>query len=81
LYVVFNAMHKNEVQLCDVPKISYTFKTTIETCWAHLGDNYNNGPSILVDINWQEDNVELVRPCNFFKKAILVSMIKDSYYK
>jgi hypothetical protein len=30
--VVFNEMHKNEVQHCDVPKISYTFKTTIEIC-------------------------------------------------
>ena len=69
MYVVFNAMHKNEIQLCDVPKISYTFKITIETCWVHLGDNYNNGPNILVDINWQKDNVELVRPCILLKKG------------
>jgi hypothetical protein len=33
-----------------------------ETCWANLGAIYNNGPSILLDINLQEDNVEYVMP-------------------
>jgi hypothetical protein len=33
-----------------------------ETCWATLGAIYSNGPSVLLDINLQEDNVEYVMP-------------------
>jgi hypothetical protein len=62
-------MHKIEIQLCEVSKISYTLKTTIEICWAHLGNIYNNRPSVLVDINWQEDNVELIMKCTFKNKG------------
>jgi hypothetical protein len=55
-----------------------------KTCWANLGAIYSNGPSVLLDINLQEDNVEYVMPyivTREKKKNTIVSMIEVFFSK